>query len=263
MKKLKSAKKGLFLSLAVILIISALSNMLYAYSGGITGRTLKSGTTGCSSCHTQGTQVNGTLTGPDTVTAGQTVAYTLNISHTNSGLMGCDIAIQRGVLAVGGASSYLRAASGELTHINGISGSSIQFSFNYTAPGSDGWDTLYVTVTAAHAGNWRFLANKHIYVKLATGITNQNIPVNFKLNQNYPNPFNPTTKIGFSIGSAGYVKLTVYDLTGNEVAILMNGKKDAGNYDIEFKAENLSSGVYFYKLETNEFTDVKRMTLIK
>jgi len=256
-------KKEILLSTVIIFIFTVISSTVFAYPTGITGRTLKSITTGCSSCHTQGTQVTGTLTGPDTVLAGSTVAYTISITHTNGGYMGCDIAIQRGTLAVGSGGTYLRSASGELTHIAGISGSSIQISFNYTAPTSIGWDTLYATVDAAHSGNWAFAPNKHIYVKNASGIINQNLPLNFRLNQNYPNPFNPTTKISFTTGTAGNVKLTVYDLLGKEVATLLNEKKDAGSYEIEFNANNLSSGVYFYKLETNQFTDIKRMTLIK
>lgn len=263
MKKLTSTKKDIFISAVIFLFLTAFSSMVYAYPGGITGRTLKSGTTGCSTCHTQGTAVNGSLTGPDTVLVGQTNAFTITINHTNSGLMGCDIAIQRGTLAVGGGSAYVHLTSGELTHNSGISGTSIQISFNYTAPSSVGWDTLYATVAAGHAGNWRFLTNKHIFVKSATGITNQNMPLNFKLNQNYPNPFNPVSKISFSIGKTGMVKLTVFDVLGNEVATLLNEQKEAGDYSIEFNGEKLSSGVYFYKLESGQFTDIKRMTLIK
>jgi hypothetical protein len=263
MKNFLHFKKELLLSVVVIFLITVLSSTLFAYPTGITGRTLKSITTGCSSCHTQGAQVTGTLTGPDTVLAGSTVAYTINISHTNGGLMGCDIAVQRGTLAVGSGGTYLRSASGELTHIAGISGSSIQISFNYTAPTSIGWDTLYATVDAAHSGNWAFAPNMHIYVKNVSGIINQNLPLYFRLNQNYPNPFNPTTQISFTTGSACNVKLIVYDILGNEVATLLNEKKDAGYYEIEFNANYLSSGVYFYKLETNQMTDIKRMTLLK
>lgn len=262
MKKIYFNKKEILVSTALLFLFLFISANIFAYPGGITGRTLKSGTTGCS-CHTFGTQTTGTLTGPDTVMVGQTVAYTISISHTASGNMGCDIAIQRGTLAVGGGSSYLRYASGELTQISAISGTSIQISFNYTAPTTVGWDTLYATVNAGYSGHWNWVPNKHIYVKNATGIINQNIPVNFKLDQNYPNPFNPTTKISFALGTSSNVKITVFDILGNEVVTLLNGKKDAGVYEIEFKAEKLSSGVYFYKLETDQFTDVKRMTLLK
>jgi hypothetical protein len=81
--------------------------------------------------------------------------------------------------------------------------------------------------------------------------------------QNYPNPFNPTTKINFAIPKQGLVTLKVYDVLGREVANLVNEVKTAGNYIVDFDASYLASGVYFYKLEVNGFTDVKRMMLIK
>jgi len=89
---------------------------------------------------------------------------------------------------------------------------------------------------------------------------------NFSLNQNYPNPFNPTTNIGFRIASAsggGFVTLKVYDILGREVATLVNEEKPAGNYEVEFDGGALASGIYFYKLQTGNYTSVKKMILIK
>ncbi|HCA42353.1 MAG TPA: hypothetical protein DEP28_03790 [Bacteroidetes bacterium] len=85
----------------------------------------------------------------------------------------------------------------------------------------------------------------------------------YALNQNYPNPFNPATKINFSIPENGYVTLKVFDVTGREVANLVNDFKFAGSYTYDFSASNLGSGVYFYKLESNNFSDVKKMLLVK
>jgi len=90
-----------------------------------------------------------------------------------------------------------------------------------------------------------------------------NIPSEYKLSQNYPNPFNPVTKINFSVPKQGYVTLKVYDLLGREVKTLVNEIKTTGNYVVEFNASNLASGVYFYRLETEGFSDVKRMMLVK
>ncbi|MGE5679505.1 MAG: T9SS type A sorting domain-containing protein, partial [Bacillota bacterium] len=75
------------------------------------------------------------------------------------------------------------------------------------------------------------------------------IPENFELRQNYPNPFNPVTKIQYSIPKQSFVSLKVYDIIGREVAILVDENKQAGNYEIIFNAEELSSGVYFYRLD--------------
>ena len=86
---------------------------------------------------------------------------------------------------------------------------------------------------------------------------------NFELKQNYPNPFNPSTEIKFALPSSDIVTLKVYDITGKEVATLLNGKMDQGIHSITFNASGLSSGIYFYRITTSKFTDVKKMSLIK
>jgi len=79
------------------------------------------------------------------------------------------------------------------------------------------------------------------------------------LYQNYPNPFNPTTSIKFDVPKSTVVKVSVFDITGREVDVLVNSQMDAGKYSYEWNASNYSSGVYFYRIETESFTDVKRM----
>lgn len=88
-------------------------------------------------------------------------------------------------------------------------------------------------------------------------------PAKFELSQNYPNPFNPSTKISFSVPQSGNVKLSVYNLLGQEVQNLVNGFVEAGNHTINFDAENLNSGIYLYKLEANGFVQTRKMTMIK
>ena len=96
------------------------------------------------------------------------------------------------------------------------------------------------------------------------GITGINqIPSKYELFQNYPNPFNPTTNVKFSILNSGNVKLIVYDVMGREVQTLVNEKLQAGTYETTFDGSNLNSGVYFYKLMTQGFTETKRMLMIK
>ncbi len=90
-----------------------------------------------------------------------------------------------------------------------------------------------------------------------------NIPDKFELSQNYPNPFNPATNINFSITERGIVKLIVYDLLGREQAVLVNEDLGAGTYKVNFDASGLASGVYFYKIETSGFSDIRKMMLIK
>jgi hypothetical protein len=92
---------------------------------------------------------------------------------------------------------------------------------------------------------------------------NNTIAYKNKLNQNYPNPFNPLTKISYSVAKQGLVTIKIYDILGREIKSLVNEIKGPGNYLIEFNGSYLASGVYFYRLETNGFVDIKRMVLIK
>jgi photosystem II stability/assembly factor-like uncharacterized protein len=97
------------------------------------------------------------------------------------------------------------------------------------------------------------------------------IPKTYVLYQNYPNPFNPTTKIRFETplnppfgkGGIGVVTLNVYDILGKEVATLVDEKLQSGTYEVTFDGSNLNSGVYFYKLQTNNFTETKKLILLK
>jgi hypothetical protein len=88
-------------------------------------------------------------------------------------------------------------------------------------------------------------------------------PVSFALNQNYPNPFNPSTVISYSLPQASNVKLTVYNALGQPVSILENGFKSAGTYKISFNASQLSTGAYFYKIEAGQFSQIRKMLLVK
>ena len=89
------------------------------------------------------------------------------------------------------------------------------------------------------------------------------IPTEFALGQNYPNPFNPSTKIKYSVPQNGLVSIVIYDLTGQVVANVVNEVKEPGNYEIDFNATGLSSGVYFYKMTANNFSQVKKMSILK
>jgi hypothetical protein len=91
--------------------------------------------------------------------------------------------------------------------------------------------------------------------------------LDFYLSQNYPNPFNPTTKIKFVIPKSSFVNLKVFDVLGREVATLVNEEKSQGEYEVEFSAKGgasqLSSGIYFYKLQTENFSSTKKMIYLK
>lgn len=89
------------------------------------------------------------------------------------------------------------------------------------------------------------------------------IPDKYSLSQNYPNPFNPVTNLKFAISNQGFVKIKIFDITGKEVANLVNQNIQPGEYKVDFNAANLSSGVYYYQLSVNNFMETKKMMLIK
>jgi hypothetical protein len=257
---------------AVLLVLVVSTAIVYAYSSGITGRTKKSASAGCS-CHSPSLSTSTTVTiaGPDTVNPGQTVQFTLTVSNSSLAGAGVDIAVDRGSLSP--SNSQLRSQDGELTHnspISFVSGTA-SVPFSYTAPSTTGFDTIYATGNAVNLNSnsggdlWNYASNKKIIIANTSSIREigTNLPSNFELNQNYPNPFNPVTKIRFAVPVSSNVSLTVMDITGRIISELFKGNIKAGNYEYTFNGSNLSSGIYFYKLQTDNFTQIKKMTLVK
>jgi len=136
---------------------------------------------------------------------------------------------------------------------------------NLVTPGANIYIAWREHVTDNNSDGAAFSLDLVSITGLPLGINNINgeVPKSFSLEQNYPNPFNPTTNIKFGLPSSGQVKLAVYDILGNEVAVLIDGYKIAGNYVTDFNASNLASGIYFYKLVSKDFISTKRMILIK
>lgn len=91
----------------------------------------------------------------------------------------------------------------------------------------------------------------------------ENLVREYKLYQNYPNPFNPVTNFGFRVADFGFVKLTVYDIMGREVAMLVNEKKQPGEYKVQWDAREFASGIYLYRLQAGQFSQVRKMILMK
>jgi hypothetical protein len=90
-----------------------------------------------------------------------------------------------------------------------------------------------------------------------------NTPKTFALEQNYPNPFNPSTIIRYELPKTSDVRLSVHDMLGREVSLLVNGSRDAGVHEVKFDASGLSSGVYFYRLRTGDVTQTKQLMVLK
>jgi hypothetical protein len=102
-----------------------------------------------------------------------------------------------------------------------------------------------------------------ILVTNVLGIVNNYIPAEFSLAQNYPNPFNPSTTIQYGVAKAGDVKIIIYDISGREIETIVNGYQSAGTYEVKWNGSNVSSGVYFYKLISAEYSGIKKMILLK
>jgi len=175
------------------------------------------------------------------------------------------------------------------THLFAFNTLSASDSLHYVVVTSSGGTTQYTKMNSAtllsgtqgSKPGFRFVSGDSCYVLYSesgplniwsaagcsgsiSSVGNQNqIPASYKLNQNYPNPFNPTTNIQYSIPINGLVKIVVYDILGKEVATLVNEVKTAGVYIVDFDASSLSSGIYFYKITSGNFSNIKKMILIK
>jgi hypothetical protein len=197
------------------------------------------------------------------------VVYEGNLVYPQTGNTGCP-----------GSSNYVHdwvvrsmvnGATGELLHATGWQQNTTAVkTWNYTV--NNAWVANNLTVAVfAYLGNGSSINTMGSPViqtwkedLIPTGIGEPGkIPANYSLTQNYPNPFNPTTNIKFSIPRDGEASLKIYDILGNEVATYLEGFVKAGEYNAVIDGANWSSGVYFYNLTTSEFTDTKKMTLIK
>ena len=161
---------------------------------------------------------------------------------------------------------FLDIASDDIfeSPISGYIGKAVGNVTNYEVSGLNPETTYFYRVRAYNSQGESDNSNI-ITVNTITGIlerTNE-IPTKFILYQNYPNPFNPTTKIQFAIPKSSYVRLNVFNILGQQVAKLVNHELSQGVYSINFDAIKLNNGIYFYILQTNEFSMTKKMILLK
>ncbi|MGB9696430.1 MAG: T9SS type A sorting domain-containing protein [Ignavibacteria bacterium] len=266
----KNSYKSILLITFFFLSLTSFKTAL-SYPTGIVGRTFKNGGLGCS-CHGNLTSsVNVFIIGADSLAVGQTKAIRIKIQGGAAIAGGFNVAAKLGTLSVG-AFPGIQLISEELTHTTPklFSADTVSWFFNYTAPSTPGYDTLYACGNSTNnngqstGDTWNFLIRMPVKIYQPVGIRNQNeIATSFLLNQNYPNPFNAITNIKFSLPKENKVKLTIYDLNGKEIATLINSNYAAGTYSYQFDASALSSGVYFYRLDAEGYSAIRKMTLLK
>ncbi|RPI18244.1 MAG: T9SS C-terminal target domain-containing protein [Ignavibacteriae bacterium] len=168
-----------------------------------------------------------------------------------------------GIVILSSTGTYVRT----LTGVTGNRGVYLLPNGNFLTTNGTGLhevdDTTGTLVRTIMAGaNFQFI---DLFNPTMVGVQNgsSNIPFEYKLENNYPNPFNPRTIINYQLPAAGYVKLTVYDVMGKEISVLVNERQNAGRYEIEFNGDNLPSGIYFYRLSADGYNETKKMILIK
>jgi hypothetical protein len=151
--------------------------------------------------------------------------------------------------------------AGELIDENGtVVASNNQTSSNpfiLTAPGPGNY-----TVNAGYAGPLRW-DSASVSISITDVGENHSNPISYKLYDNYPNPFNPSTTLKYSLSETSFTSIKIYDGIGNEVAVIVNEMKTAGTHQAIFSADGLSSGVYYYTIQSGSFNETKKMILMK
>jgi hypothetical protein len=230
-------------------------------------------------CHTleRDYSVNVWVEGPESLYVGQTGIYKMFMFGGPAEAGGYNVAGRSGEMVLVDSFSFQHPLSlNELTQAFSLpfptTQDTIYWEFGYKVLDSSivtdtiyscGLSLVWDTIPDFH-DRWNFGSKFPITILAPTSVDDQqNHPTEFVLYQNYPNPFNPSTSIEYIVGSTGYVFLKVYDVLGNEIAVLVNEQKPAGIYQLEFDGANLPSGIYYYRLESGSFVQTKKMVLLK
>jgi len=197
-----------------------------------------------------------TVNSAATYTANYKVQFRLILSSSIGNSFGGGLFYDSAVTFQFGVNSRFFTTGGLTYQFKGWTGSGTG---SYTSPDSSGLDTIR-SIAIGNA-----IVETARWVQIQVGVQNisTEIPKEFKLYQNYPNPFNPVTNINFDVPKAGLVTIKVYDILGKEVEILANEVLQPGKYKTSFDASKLSSGIYFYRITSNDFSDIKRMIVLK
>lgn len=261
-------------SVVVALSIGALYAASIGFSilhaTGFTGGTLKNGS-GCT-CHglVPSDSVYVWITGPDSLRRGAIATYTLKMAGGPAIKGGFNAAAAFGGLTASDTTGQLIGDELTQTVPKAFQNDTVEWRFRYQAPWIGDTDTLYGVGNSANGNRnpngdqFNFSQNFVIQLKDTLVSVKEKDGFNgFALTQNYPNPFNPKTVIGYEIRDAGYVSLVVFDATGRKVASLVTGNKTPGSYSVAWDASEFPSGIYFYRMQAGEFTEVKKLVLVR
>lgn len=200
---------------------------------------------------TQNIIINGNLT----LTAFYKTQYRLIINSTVGNTFGGNEYSDSAVNKTFGVLSKLINYNGTTYRFRGWTGAG---NGAYTSPDSTGNDST-VTVQLYNA----IVENARWTPVVGINLLSAEVPVEYKLGQNYPNPFNPSTSINWQIPNSGFTKIVIFDIMGREVDVVINEVLQPGYYSVSYDASKLSSGVYFYKISSGDFSDIKRFVVLK
>jgi hypothetical protein len=221
--------------------------------------------------------VNVWIEGPESLYVGQMGLYRMYLAGGPAEAGGYNVAGRFGVMELVDTFSYRNPlALNELTQAFTLpfptTEDTIYWAFGYLASDSSNVDTIYSCGLSLvwdsipdFRDRWNFGPKFPLTILSATGTKSyySSLPSKYSLSQNFPNPFNPSTSIQYAISSRQFVELKIYDVLGNEVSTLVNEQKPAGNYEVEFLADGLGSGIYYYSLKARFYTATKKMILLK
>ena len=173
--------------------------------------------------------------------------------------------VQQSVTLRAGVDYYYRAFGGSRNRWGDYSGMSVDPADDATFWAFNEYAITRGTPISGEDGRWGTAWGNFALplVAIDPGINPENVPTDFALLQNYPNPFNPTTVISWQLAISSPVNLSVFNLTGQRVVVLVNETQPAGNHQIEFETSSLASGVYLYRLESKDFVETKKMILMR
>jgi hypothetical protein len=230
-------------------------------------------------CHTTelDTIVKVWVEGPESLYVGQTGLYKMFMAGGPAEAGGYNVAGRFGEMVLVDTFSFQHPLSmNELTQAFSLpfltTQDTIYWAFGYKAlETTPEWDTIYScglslvwdSIPDFH-DRWNFGPKFPVRIlSLTNADENFVLPKDFVLHQNYPNPFNPSTKISWQSSIGSRQSLKIYELNGKEVEIIFDEFKPAGSYEVSFNASGLPSGIYFYKLEAGNYTETKKMLLLK